>query len=67
MSLDNITSIPHLHAATRRQDLMIEADKVRLLNSVRADRPVAVVVRRQLGSALIRAGVLVRGPLAQAA
>ena len=64
MSFNNVTSIPHLHAAARRQDLIREADKVRLVASVREDR---AGVRRQLGGALIRAGEFVRGPLAKAA
>ena len=62
MSLYNVTSIPHLHAAARRQDLIREAAKVRLIATAREDRT-TVGVRRQLGGALIRAGEMVRGPL----
>jgi hypothetical protein len=63
MSLHNFTSLPHLHAAARRQDLLAEADKVRLISAVRSDRPGSAGVRRQLGTVLIRAGELVRGPV----
>ena len=63
MSLYNPTSIPHLHADARRQDYLAEADKARLIAATRATAP----IRRQLGSALIRAGELVRGPAAPVA
>ena len=71
MSPYNATSIPHLHADARRQDYLAEADKARLIAASRATAPdrsgTGAGIRRQFGSALIRAGELVRGPAAPVA
>ena len=67
MDLHDFTSVPHLHAAARRQTFLAEADRDRLLRLVARERTASAGVRRQLGAALIRAGELLRGPAAPVA
>ena len=67
MDLLKFTSIPHLHADARRQTYLAEADRDRQLRLADQERPTRTGVRQQLGAALIRAGELLRGPVAPVA
>jgi hypothetical protein len=64
MDLHTFTSVPHLHADARRQTYLAEADRDSQLRLVARERPAHAGVRHQLGAALIRAGELLRGPVA---
>ena len=67
MDLCNFTSVPHLHAEARRQTFLAEANRDGLLRLVARERTASAGVRRQLGAGLIRAGELLRGPVAPVA
>ena len=53
-------SIHDVYAASRRQDLIAEAEHARRLAMVRRSAP-AAAIRRQLGAALIQTGRRVQG------
>ena len=65
MDLRNLSSIPHLHAAARRDAYLAEAERDRRVASLRSIAPAragtTAGVRSQLGAVLIRAGERVRG------